>query len=179
MSYNLSVICHTGAYRPRYQTRSAMVPCNDHTIPSLSVDSMWFCIRLFTSNAHCWNETSPFWMESPLNMLNFVFYLLPGRPHWGRKYGIVALEFAYVTAFLNLPLTQFLLSPPNVIDPPLTPTWVWQHHIQYLHCDPTTSQWIAIYCIFLSIFTFCEDQQSVLFIKVLYYHWHSGHMFID
>ena len=61
----------TGICGPRYQMRSAMASCKDCTIPSLNVTSVWFCITLLTSKAHSSNETSPFWVESSLNVLNF------------------------------------------------------------------------------------------------------------
>ena len=57
-------------------TRPAMAPCEECTIPSLRAASMWFCITLLTLNIHCLNETFPFWVGSPLNRLNFGVFLL-------------------------------------------------------------------------------------------------------
>ena len=50
---------------------------------------------------------------------------------------------------LCLPLTHFPISPPNAIHPPSSSVWVWHHHMQCLHCGPTTFQWIVMcYIIF-------------------------------
>ena len=68
---NLLIISATRACRPRYQMRSAVAPCKDCTILSHNVTSVWLCITLLSSNAHCSNETSSFWVESPLNVLSF------------------------------------------------------------------------------------------------------------
>ena len=70
-SSNSLIISETRACRPRYWTRSVMALGKDHTIASHNVAAVWFCITLFTSKTHCSNETSPFWMGSPLKVLNF------------------------------------------------------------------------------------------------------------
>ena len=70
MSSGFSIICYTGVCGPRYHTRSAAYPCNEHTIPTHSVTSEWLYNTLFTSNTHCSNETFPFWAVSPLKILN-------------------------------------------------------------------------------------------------------------
>ena len=75
MSSNLFIISDTGACAPRYQTGSGAALCKDHTIPSLNVTSVWLCITFFTSKANCSNETSPFWVESPPNVLSFSILL--------------------------------------------------------------------------------------------------------
>ena len=67
----LLIIFETRACGPKYQTRSAAAPHKDHTISSLSVTSVWLCITLLTSKIHCSNETSPYWVGSPLKALNF------------------------------------------------------------------------------------------------------------
>ena len=74
MPYTISklfIISDTRGCRPRYQTRAAAALCKDHIIPSLNVSPVWLCITLFTPKALCSNETSPFWVKSPLNVLNF------------------------------------------------------------------------------------------------------------
>ena len=153
-SSNLFSISATRACRPRYQTRSATALCKDHTICSLNVAYVWLCITLFISKAHCSNETSPFWVGSLLNVLNFDILPTTWEATMARKYHVVALAFAYVTACLSFPLTQFLLSPPNVTDPPSSPALVWQHCIQYWHSNPTTSWWITMYFIFFQCLHF-------------------------
>ena len=70
-SSNLFIISATRACRPRYQMRSSMAPCKYHTIPSFNITSVWLCITLLTSKAHCSNRTCPFWVEFPLNVLDF------------------------------------------------------------------------------------------------------------
>ena len=71
ISSNLFIISATRACGPRYRTRSAAALHKDHTIPSLNVTSVWLCITILTSIGHCSNETSPFWVEPPLNVLHF------------------------------------------------------------------------------------------------------------
>ena len=70
-SSNLFTISVTRACEPRYATRSAAAVHKDHAIPSLSVASVCLCITLLTSKTHYLNNASPFWVESPLNVLNF------------------------------------------------------------------------------------------------------------
>ena len=97
-------------------------------------------------------------MESPLNIQIFVFLLTTWKATLGQEISCNGSGICQVTVCLYLQPTCLLLSPPDVIDPPLSPTQVWYHYIQDLHCDPTTSQWIAMYYIFFfNFFTFCED----------------------
>ena len=49
-------------------------PCVKNTIPSWYVASVWFCITLLTSKAYYSNETFHFWVESPLNVLDFGIF---------------------------------------------------------------------------------------------------------
>ena len=71
MNSNVFTISDMGVCRPRYQARSAAAPHEDHTIPSLNVTTLVLCIAPYTSKAHCSNETSLFWVEFPLNVMNF------------------------------------------------------------------------------------------------------------
>ena len=107
-SSNLLIIFATRACRPRYRMMSAMDPHKSHTIPSLSVASVWLCITLLISKAHCSNDTSPFWVESPLNVLNFG--ILPSTCevtlghkilHWGSEIGIGNCMFAPSTDMIS------------------------------------------------------------------------------
>ena len=109
---------------------------------------------------------------------HFTYYM---RGHTGR--GNITLwlrNMPMSLAYLHLPLTQFLLSPSNITNPLLIPVWVWQCHIQYLHCNPNHILMDNnVINIFFYVFTFHHDQQSVLFIKFLYYHWLCSCMLID
>ena len=142
-SLNLFIISATGACGPRYQTRSAGLLHKDCTIPSLNVTSVWLWITLFTSKAQYSKETSLFWMVSLLNVLNFG--ILPTT--WEATLGQEILHCGSGICLCNcmfVPSTNVLSLTTQHNQSPSSPAHVWQQSIQYLHCDPTTSQLIAI-----------------------------------
>ena len=153
-----------------------------HIMTYYSLCQCCLCVSLYQTlyfKFNCSNETSS--VGQSLHQICWIltFYLLLGRPHWSRKYCIVALEFAYVTVCLCLPLTWFLLSPPTVIHSPLTPAQVWQHSSNiYTVTQPhlNESQWITH---FLMSSLSWKTQQSDLFIKFLYYHGLYSDMLMD
>ena len=136
-----------------------------------------FCITLFTSNTHCSYETSPFWVESPLNMLNFVILPTNWEATQGQEILCCGPGICLYKCVFFLLLTWFLLSPPNIINPPLTPCGNITSNIYtvtqpYLH-------WLQCITYFVNVFSFWEDQQSVLFIRLLYYQGLYSCMHID
>ena len=92
---------------------------------------MWICITLSAWKAHCSNEISPFWVESPLNMVTFG--ILP--TNWEATLG---QKISHCCSWIGLcncmfvPSLTFLLSPSGIIVHPSTSAWVLQWHIQYL-----------------------------------------------
>ena len=112
----------------------------DPTIPSLIVTSVWLLITPVTSNVHCSNQTSSFWVESLLNMLNFDVFPTAWEASMEQAISCGGSESCLCNCMFTLSTDIISSLPTQLNRSPMTPAWVWQCHIQYLHCNPATSE---------------------------------------
>ena len=159
--YNLFIISATRACAPRYWTRSAAAPCKDYTIPFLNVTFVWLCITLLISKAHCSNETSPIWVESPLNVLYFGILFTTWEAtlgyeisHCGSGIGLGNWIFAPSTDTPSSLPTQHNQSTIIICSGVAT-----SHPVFTL--DPKISQWIAKSYIILQYLYLCIKTNKV------------------
>ena len=139
--------------QPLVSVRTILFP------PSIS-PLVWCCITLFTSNAHSSNETSPFLVETPLNVLNFSILPTTSKAtlgqvllHHGSGICLGNCIFAtYTDTISSLP--PYVIQCGNITSNIYTVT---QPHLSGSQC---------ITYIFI-VYTFCKDKQSVIFIMCL------------
>ena len=104
------------------------------------------------------NNCAEFW--------HFTHYL---AGHTGQKISHCGSCICLGNCMLVPSTDMILLSPPNIIDPSPNQNLFGCSNITSSICTATQPHCNGLQCItyFLNVFTFCEDQQSVLFITFL------------
>ena len=122
-----------------------------------AVSPLCDCITFLTSKANCSNETSPFWVGSPLNVV--IFGILPTtcKATLRQEISCCGSNISRGNCVL-VPSTNTLSSLPTQCNPslPLSSAQVWQHHIQCVHCDPAIFRWITMVNVTFQYFHFMQ-----------------------
>ena len=161
-SSNSFIISATRACGPRYPVRSAVALHKDYTIPILNVPSVWLCITLLALKTHCSNETCPFWLKSPLNVLNFGILPTTCEATLGQEISCYGSGIGLGNCMLVPSIDTLSSLPTQCNHSPIViclggttshPVFTLRPNHISMNCNVLLN--------FFNIFTFCNDWQSI------------------